>query len=232
MFNPDPPIQVEAFASRPVVVVDDVLTDPNLLRGMAAKHWDAFAVAGHNAFPGPELALPDSAVQAFMLALHAHAADSLGLRSVISAHARLSVVTRQPAQLSPLQRMCHRDRLQSSPDQIVVAGVLYLFDDVRLGGTNFFEPLLAPAAIDAHMQACSGMSTPQYEALSHAPASYMLTSNAWFAHVGTALPRQNRMIWYEGSRFHGSHIEQPSLLVADPLLGRLTLNVFAVCERF
>ncbi len=229
MFNAQAPWRVVRFGAQTCVVVDDALTDPHALRALAKRHWAAFEDQPHNAFPGPELALPDGATATWMAAMRQHTNATLGLTSVVSAHARLSVVSYPADRLSPVQRLCHRDRLQASPKQAVVAGVLYLFDDPSLGGTNFFQPR-QPDQIDAQMDRVAHMQTAEFDAVTGWTPAYLTESNGWFERVGVVPARFNRLIWYDGSQFHGSHIDEPHRLVADPGLGRLTLNVFAVCE--
>ena len=235
MFNPDARARLLQLGTRQVAVVDDALTHEDgyaALRSLACKHWEAFDHSPHNAFPGPELALPPSGAQAFGDLLLTQAAPCLGLQTptfnIRSIHARLSVLGLAPEQLRPIQRLCHRDRLQAPPDCHVLAGVLYLFDDPDLGGTNFFDPVAAHT-INAWMDRVSGMSNGEFNVETGLAPAYMTESNPWFLCQGRADARANRMIWYDGSLFHGSDVAQPNKLQPDPLTGRLTLNVFAIC---
>ena len=141
------------------------------------------------------------------------------------------MVTLQPAQLAPIQRVCHRDRLAAADDQCVGAGVLYLFRDEALGGTNFFGAREPPDAINARMRHWSTIDNAQFTQETGWPAAYMTRSNQHFERTAVAPPRFNRLIFYDGSRFHGSHIEQPARLCDEPARGRLTLNLFFVCRR-
>ena len=236
MFNPQAVAQLLRLGTRRVAVVDDALHPEQglqALRALSAKHWGAFEQSLHNSFPGPELALPPSGAQAFAPSLLTHAAPCLGLEStsfkVLSIHARLSLVSLMPEQLRPIQRVCHRDRLQAPPGSHVLAGVLYLFDEPNLGGTNFFDPTDA-SGIDAWMAGVAQMDNAQFTAETGLAPAYMTESNAHFTLQGSVDARQNRLIWYDGSQFHGSHITQPNRLQHDPQTGRLTLNVFAVCS--
>lgn len=231
MFNPHAQVGVFAFGERRCVVVDDALIDPNALRSLAQKHWQAFAPPVANAFPGPELALPESGAWAFVQAMLAFGAETLlvenDLRKVHSVYARLSVVTRQAEELDPIQRLCHRDRLDAPAGQRVLAGVLYLFDQPALGGTNFFEPVDA-ALCEERMRFAATCTHAELDSQIGPQRGYLCDSNAWFKHAATVPAQFNRLIVYDGSGFHGSAIADASLLRADPQAGRLAVNVFAV----
>jgi Family of unknown function (DUF6445) len=166
-------------------------------------------------------------LQAFADCLRLQAQFSLGLRRVVPVSGRLSMVTLQPEALSPLQRLCHRDRLFVDEREGAVAGVLYLFDAPALGGTNFFRPRLPPQDIERLMQSAAAGAG---EAAS-LPPGYLTRSNPWFEFVRAVPARWNRLIFYDGSQFHGSHIEHPGLLSADPRRGRLTINLFFTARR-
>jgi Family of unknown function (DUF6445) len=214
-----------------VTVLDGVLAEPQALVDLAVKHRAAFAMASANAFPGLELPLPQSVLDRFGDLFSQHARASIGARRVLSSSGRLSMVTLPPERLGALQRVCHRDRLGVTPDQRVGAAVLYLFHDERLGGTSFFRSRHDVAATEALMQRWSRMDIAALEAETGWPAAYLTRSNEHFDHLAHIAPRFNRLICYDGSLFHGSHIEQPALLSDDPARGRLTLNLFFVCRR-
>ena len=63
------------------------------------------------------------------------------------------------------------------------------------------------------------------------PSAYMTTSNEHFERIAIVEPRWNRLVFYDGSVFHSSHIEHPERLSSRPAQGRLTLNLFFVCRR-
>lgn len=210
----------------PCMVLDDVLLDPQALVEQAARHRDAFQPAAENAYPGLELPLPESVVQAFVDAFNLHARNALGVRRVLTAAGRLALVTRQPRELAPIQRLCHRDRLFVEPGQRAVAGVLYLFHDEALGGTNFFRVRKSQTETEALMARAAHMTQAEADAAFGVPAGYLTQSNDWFELAAVAPPRWNRLIFFDGGKFHSSHITRPELLSDDPARGRLTLNLF------
>jgi hypothetical protein len=232
VFNPRPRIsRVEVAPGASGVVLDDVLTDPQALVDLAVKHRGAFTMARENAFPGLELPLPQSVLDRFGELFSQHARAAIGARRVLSSSGRLSMVTLQPAALSPLQRVCHRDRLGTTPDQCVGAAVLYLFRDERLGGTAFFSSRHDTASTEALMQRWAGQDTATFDAETGWPPAYLTRSNQHFEQTAVVEPRFNRMICYDGNHFHGSQIEEPERLSDDPARGRLTLNLFFICSR-
>lgn len=232
MFNPQPVVSQLSLGDGAVcTVLDDVLLDPQLLVDLSVRHRDAFAMASTNAFPGLELPLPDAMLDRFSEHFSTHARRAIGARRVLSASGRLSMVTLQPAALSPLQRLCHRDRLAAAANQCVGAAVLYLFRDTRLGGTSFFRSRHDAATTNALMARWSTIDNAAVNAETGWAPAYMTASNLHFERVAQVEARFNRMVCYDGSHFHCSHIERPELLSDDPARGRLTLNLFLLCRR-
>jgi hypothetical protein len=215
----------------PCVILDDVIEDPQALIDLALRHRAAFAPAAHNAFPGPELPLPQSVVARFTECFSQHARGAVGARRVVEAHGRMSIVALPPERLSPIQRVCHRDRLAAATDECVAAAVVYLFRDELLGGTAFYAPRHPPEVVNRRMSEWAAMDGAAFERDTGWPAAYMTTSNQWFERSAVVEPRFNRMICYDGSQFHSSHIAHPQRLTDDPNQGRLTLNLFLRCKR-
>lgn len=214
----------------PCVIVDDALLDPQSVVEVASAHRDAFSPPAHNAYPGLELPLPDSVVQQFAEQFERHAAPLLQVEGVLQASGRLSIATLRAHELSPLQRVCHRDRLATGPGQRAIAAVLYLFHDERLGGTSFFRPRGTPATTEVLMRELARSDEAASQRLASQPPGYLTSSSTHFELITTVSPRWNRLIWYEGGEFHGSQIEDPDRLSADPSSGRLTLNLFFLCS--
>jgi hypothetical protein len=235
MFNPNPRIQLVPIADgNSCIVIDDFLLKPQLLIDGAVRFWDSFTMAPHNAFPGLEMRMPD----AFSVRLNdffiQHIRHLLGARRVLEHYSRLSLVTLPPHELSPYQRLCHRDHFVDDPGQCFGAAVLYLFDDPSLGGTSFYLPKLPEAEITrlyAKESEWRTISNADFTQLLGTPPAYLTTSNRYFELVCTVPAKFNRVIFYSGSIFHSAHITAPEKLRADPLQGRLTLNAFFTCRR-
>lgn len=232
MFNPRPHIERLALApGREAWVVDDVLRDPGALRERAVRERTRFAAAPFNAYPGlewtlgPEVSAPLS--DFFMLHLRQH----LGARRTLAMYSRLSLATLQPAQLRPLQRLCHRDRFGALPGQSVVACTLYLFDNPALGGTSFYAPRRPVEEINADIARWNTLADEAFTQEIGAAPAYLTASNAHFELLAKVPAAFNRAVFYDGGQFHSSHITQPELLSDDPARGRLTLNGFFLCRR-
>ena len=233
MFNPRPQIQRVPIAGLgngqdAAWVIDDVLMQPERLRHWAIEHQHRFVAAPHNAYPGLEWAMDADVsgplAEFFML----HLRILLGARRTLSMYSRLSLATLQPANLRPLQRLCHRDRFGIAPGQGVTACVIYLFERTELGGTSFYRPRRPVTEIDADIQRWNAMPDEAFTAELGAAPAYLTNSNEHFERVCSVPAAWNRAVFYDGSQFHSSHITQPELLSAHPASGRLTLNGFFI----
>ncbi|MGY6519829.1 MAG: DUF6445 family protein [Lysobacteraceae bacterium] len=227
MVNPRPRVSVrELLPGQPVVVLDDALRDPRSLVDWAVARRGAFARQGHNAFPGPELRLPEPVTAALVEVFNRHARTALGMRRTLRAHSRLSLVALPPHRLQPAQWLCHRDRLQQAPGERVAASVLYLFDDPALGGTSFFQPRWPAARIDALVADSIRLAPADFAHRHGLSPGYPVEDLPAFRRVATVEARFNRLIFYDGDVFHSGDIRQPQRLSEDPARGRLTLNGF------
>lgn len=227
LFDPSAPQRVVEIApGQPCVVVDGALRDPQAMVALACAHREAFAQSGGNAFPGPELAFPPAVVAQFESQFNARARALLGGRRTLSSTARLSLVTRAPGDLAPLQTVCHVDGGTLEPGQGIAACVLYLFHDPALGGTGFYTPR-QPADAIARMRADAATLGADAFAARHGIArGYMTASNAWYDKRLAVPARFNRLIFYSGRVPHSGDITDPVRLDPDPARGRLTINGF------
>ncbi len=232
MFNPIPQAHPVAITPRHTcLVIDDALADPQRWVDWASEHRDAFADSPHNAFPGPELPLPDPVVERIATFFAVHARGALGGRRTLRSLARLSLTTRKPEELQPRQWMCHVDNAGLEPDRCILAGVLYLFQRAELGGTAFYAPNRPIAEIAAMKQAAMSLPPAEFAATYGIAPGYMTASNAWFRRLRGIPARWNRLIFYPGTVLHSADIAHPELLDPDPRKGRLTINTFFTCTR-
>lgn len=232
VFNPRPRIEAVAITPQQTCwVVDDALLERERLVEFACAQRGAFDDAPHNAYPGPELRLPDSVVQPLERFFSQHLRERFGLRRVQRATARLSLTTRRPQALQPRQSICHVDRMDMQPGQRIVASVLYLFHSPALGGTSFYMPRRPLEEIAALLRDSATMTAAEFESRRGIAPGYMVESNDWFQRVATVPAKFNRLIVYSGTMFHSGDIRLPDLLTDDPRTGRLSLNGFFVCTR-
>jgi hypothetical protein len=232
MFNPEPQVQqVPIGALGSCFVIDDALREPQRWVDLAVAHAGDFEALPGNAYPGPELRLPDAITAALDAFFARHLRARLGARRTVRAYTRLALATLPPERLQPRQWLCHRDRLAPASDHCAIASVLYLFRDPDLGGTRFFRPRRDEAQT-ARLVHDSGVLDPaRFSARYGVTPGYLTGDNDWFETVAVVPPRFNRLIVYDGDLFHGSDIGMPAKLSADPARGRLTFNGFLTCQR-
>jgi len=231
MFNPNPRIQRLAIGPRhDCLVIDDALLEPERWVEHALEHRDAFAERAGNAYPGPELPLPEAATAQLEAFFAAHLRRRLGGRRTLRRMGRLAMTTATPESLHPRQCFCHVDHLDVPPGHMIAASVLYLFRDPALGGTGFYMPRRPPADIARLVQAAAEWPAERFHAETGIARGYMRESNAWFEKVLEVEPRWNRMIAYPGTVMHSADID-PRRLSTDPARGRLTINGFFACTR-
>jgi hypothetical protein len=232
VFNPRPHLQqVHIAPGHSAYVIDDALTEPQRWIDLAAQHRTDFARSPHNAFPGPELRLPDPLSARLGEYFSQHVRSRLGARRIERCYARLSLATLQPAQLEPRQWIAHRDRLEPEPGKLTAACVLYLFHDQALGGTAFFTPKRPMPETRLMIHESGQLDGAAFAAKYGLAPGYMTAGNAWFEKTASIAPRLNRLVFYDGGAvFHTSDIALPEKLSDDARIGRLTLNGFFVCR--
>ncbi len=232
MFNPAPRIRTVTIHGRHVChVIDDALLDPDAMVDYAARHIGGFAEAGHNAYPGLELRMPDGFSAQLDAFFTAHLRRAFDVRRTERMYSRLAITTTAPERLTPAQSICHIDRLSVEPKHRIVASVLYLFRDARLGGTGFYGPSHPPDTILPMIADASVLGRDAFRERYGIDTGYMTASNPWFQKLQSVPARYNRIIFYEGTVFHSGEIAHPDLLTADPRAGRLCLNGFFTCRR-
>lgn len=232
MFNPHPRIDTLPIAGRHAChVIDDALLDPDALVEHAVRHASDFVEAAHNAYPGPELRMPEAFSAQLDAFFSQHLRDRFEVRRTERMYSRLALTTTPAQRLRPLQSLCHIDRMGVAPGQRIVACVLYLFDDPSLGGTGFYVPKHPPETIVPLLEDAARLDAPAFEARHGLRPGYMTASNAWFEKRLSVPARFNRLLVYEGTVFHSGEILHPERLSSDPQRGRLTLNGFFTCRR-
>lgn len=227
---------VDLFDGYRCVIVDDFLENPERLRSYGLSRAGEFVESKKNNYPGPELTLPDTDVVPFERWWRHNLCHSLGfLRGGAVSRARLSIVTKKPDELNLRQRLCHKDPVWSKgrSDPVGIAGVLYLFDDSRIGGTAFFRQ-----RDDASLENAYGLYdqgrhvelAAKYNFFRERPR-YMTVSNEFFERMAAVEAVFNRAVFYDGAIFHTGDIKFPELITSDLRTGRLTANFFIDATR-
>jgi len=229
-FNPKPTLSRWPLApGAACIVADDVLADPEGLVDWACAQ--SFGPPAGFPYPGLVLPAPTELTQRVADFFAQHVRASLGARRTIELTVRLSMVTVPPAQLAPLQWLCHRDRIDDTGQLLFAASVLYLFRAPALGGTSFYRPRLPRAETDSLVADSMRLDAAAFSARYGLQPGYMGDGNDYFERIATVPAAWNRMIFYDGSLFHSALVDRPALLSADPARGRLTLNSFFTCRR-
>lgn len=228
-FNPAPRIdEVEVGPGQRCIVVDDALIDPDGLVDWVDRH--RFEPAAANAYPGQLMESVPVLEQSLDGFFTQHVRGRLGARRTLGMYARFSIATLAPKALQPGQWQCHRDRVAVAP-ALCAASVLYLFRDARLGGTSFYRPRGTPEQLDRMLDDAQVLDASEFGARYGVSPGYMTASNDHFEQTGHVPAVWNRLIFYDGGRFHSGHITHPELLSDDAHRGRLTFNGFFACQR-
>lgn len=230
-FNHRPRISlVQGHADAVCVVIDEVLHNPQALRDWACTQ----ALAPPQGYPYPGMVAPVPAALNALLEenFNLHVRRSLGARRTLDSLTRVSLVTTPPAELRPVQWLCHRDRIAANPREVLfAASVLYLFDDPALGGTSLYRPRRSPQETDRLLLDSQSLDPAAFTARYGLQAGYMTQDNDWFERTAQVPAAFNRAIFYDGSIFHSADVHEPQRLSLDPRQGRLSINGFYTCKR-
>ena len=229
--NPDPDIQVRQISEgNHCVIVDDFLREPGAIVEFAEAHAEEFKLQDIG-YPGVLYDIDRAAMNAVQRFIRKHMSRHFSfLKGDIRTTTYLSMATKQPDDLAPLQRLCHtdpRDRM----DRRNYAALVYLFGDEALGGTGFYrwkeqKRIEEATALELAKPGSSlDFLRENFDMYREAP-QYMCGSNEIAELLLDVPARFNRFVFYSGDIPHSAHIPQPDLLSADFSKGRLTLNCF------
>lgn len=225
-------IRVEKItAEHSCVVVDNFLKRPEDIVEFADKNTNAFSMP-EGSYPGLLFDVPNDSMTEISRFIRSTMSKRFSfLKGGIRTYTYLSMVTLQPEQLSNLQRLCHTDPRERL-DRRNFAGLVYLFDNEKLGGTGFYRwkerKLIEEAtALELADPDRASQFLQDHFVTYQQPACYMTESNE-IAELLCKIPaRFNRLIFYSGDLPHSAAISSPELLSDDFKSGRLTLNCFA-----
>jgi len=207
--------------AQPMLMVDDALADLELVRDIAAHH--SYRPIGPF-YPGVRAAVSEAIAMPLVSPLLPAMQAAFGLaRQPGYFECFLSLVTRHPSELAPIQRLPHFDGTES--DRIAV--LLFLSDDSD-GGTAFYR------------QQSTGFESVSAERYDHylaelekgtrahgiPPASYIGEDSPLFSRTHKVDGLPNRLIAYRGNTLHCAALGGDFAPDADPRRGRLTLNLF------
>jgi hypothetical protein len=210
---------------QPVVIIDDVLRDPAELIDFAAQETEfepAWTPAG--GYPGLRSTLPIDYASNLVRALSPMIEDvfALGDRKPGRVDCYLSMVTRLPDILTPLQRIPHIDTV----DPFRIAILHYLCDE-RFGGTAFFRHRATGFETISAARETTYLLTRDRELAAQAPpVGYIRGDAPNYEQIEAIQCKVNRVIIYRSQLLHCAAIPPGMSFSDDPARGRLTANVF------
>jgi hypothetical protein len=211
----------------PVLIVDDFLSQPDLLVEFAATD-SAFDGVSDTFYPGIRAAAPPIycfAVRAFLGEAIATAFE-LGAQSLTRELAHFSLVTRQPSNLHPLQRMPHTDGFD--PSQLAV---LHYLCGPEHGGTSFYRHRRTGYEVvdEPRRKAYQREVAAEFDVRGPPPAGYICGDDPSYVRIASVEAAYNRVVVYRSVNLHSGDIRPGFHFSDDPRRGRLTVNTFFFC---
>jgi hypothetical protein len=225
--SPDAVVQLQHIGHEqvPVLVIDNAAADLKLLRDFAVGQAQ-FQDDEYSYYPGVRANLPKEYVIAVLSALYGYLQQAYSLPAQLRLQPKdlyYSLITRQPAELSMLQRLPHFDA--TSPYYFAL--VHYLADGAH-GGTGFFTHLptgfqrILPSREASYLQSAQG-----YIAQNGQPsANYPTGSDGHYALYHQIAYKPNRLLLYPGNLLHSALVDPANDICSEPAMGRLTSNIF------
>lgn len=207
----------------PVIVVDDAMRDPGVLVRFAAEQA-CFDRVDDNLYPGVRAPLPLAYANQLTRALDPilRAQFALGEVRLAQAECFFSIVTTQPEDLQPFQRIPHIDT--TSPLHFAV---VHFLCDERFGGTGFFrQKATGFETIEPDREARWAEERDRAMACRTGPARYIADDDPDYERIALFPAKFDRLLAYRSNALHSGHIPQGMPFAADPARGRMTANLF------
>lgn len=207
--------------AQPLVQVDHVLADLPLVREIAARH--SYKPIGPF-YPGIRAAVSAAIAMPLVAPLLPALRDAFGLaREPDYFECYLSLVTKAPTELDPIQRLPHFDGTERER----LAVLLFLSDDSE-GGTAFYRQRATGFESVDDTRYDRYLAELQESTREHGipDASYIGADSPIFAQTHRVAGTPNRMIAYRGNTLHCAALSGNFVPDPDPRRGRLTLNLF------
>ena len=207
--------------AQPMLVVEDALADLPMVRSIAARH--SYQPIGPF-YPGVRAAVSANIAMPLVQPLLPALRETFALgREPDYFECYLSLVTKAPGDLDPIQRVPHFDGVE--PERIAV--LLYLSDD-EAGGTAFYrQNATGFESVDAGRYDTYRAELAAATARHGLPGTgYIGEDSPLFTRTLRVEGRAGRMIAYRGNTLHCAAMPAGFVPDADPAHGRLTLNLF------
>jgi hypothetical protein len=208
----------------PVLIVDNFLSNPEILVDYAALHC-RFEGVSDTFYPGSRAPIPPIycfALRAFL----GEAIDKIfGLAAgrVTGELAHFSLVTTPPENLSGPQRMPHFDN--TNPKQLAV---LHYLCAPEQGGTSFYRHRRTRFEFidDARIRTYNTAVAEDLAAVGPLPRRYICGDDPMFERIGAFAAAFNRVLIYRSIGLHSADIRPGFHFDDNPRTGRLTANTF------
>jgi hypothetical protein len=224
--SPSVDVQVLGREGEPVVVVDDLLADPDAFVDLVADTCRFTPQQGPaNYYPGVRAHAPDGYLQAVTRALAPlvmRTFPELAGRPVRGSDC-MSLVTLTPEALNLAQRVPHTD----TPNATQIAILHYLCEPSH-GGTGFFRHRATGFETITPERQQTYFETLHAELQAAPPQGYVKGCTPLFDQIGAVEARFNRAIFYRSRLLHSGKIGETFDFSPDPRRGRLTGNVFLI----
>ena len=230
MTQPTAEIRVETIghSNETVIIIDNFLSNTDHIIDYASSA-NFQKPANKNGYPGIQSPIPryygEEVVQRCDPIIRKYFMQKTAKLDHVSCN--LSLVTLQPHELRPMQKIPHIDT--SSANRIAI--LHYLCHD-RFGGTAFFE------------QKSTGLTTvdqsnfPIYAAAKKQDLANITSSHGYpdqhmpdYERIANFDARFNRILIYRSLSLHSGIIDNPEQLSTDASSGRLTGNIFLDYEE-
>ena len=214
----------------PVLVIDDVLTQPRSMTAFASREVEftpAWTTDG--GYPGIRAQAPLSYVNNLAAMAAPVVVDNFQLQRVSLQHAScwLSLVTLRPDKLALLHRIPHIDTVNP-----LRFALLHYFCGSDQGGTAFYcHRNTGLSTIDAGQEHRYLTSRDEELSSDPPPPRYIDGDTSAFEQTGRVQARFNRLVIYRSCHLHSGVIPRSMNFSSDPAEGRLTANVFLNFQR-
>lgn len=206
---------------QPLIEVDDALVDADLVIDIAARH----RFARHGEFyPGIRAPVSEAISMPLVEPLLPRIVEEFALaRPPRYRECYLSLVTKAPSSLAPIQRLPHFDGVEQ--DRIAV--LLYL-DRAERGGTRFYrQRTTAFESVDAtRFETYRSKLEDGIDKVGLPAANYISGDTELFEKINRIDGRFNSIAIYRGNTLHCADLPGDFTPDPDPRTGRLTLNLF------
>jgi hypothetical protein len=228
VLNPSAQVRVvrQGRERQPVIVIDEMLADPDHWRILAAQA-EYGRIGAH--YPGLRAIFPEPASEAMRAELDPLLAKTFELDPVPPVfECYFSIVTTSPEALAPIQRLPHVDGLER--DRIAI--LIYLSGG-EMGGTAFYRQRATGfESLDADRFASFKAALEAGVAEHGLPApGYISGDTPLYERIATHEALPNRALIYRSRALHCGEIAPGAPLPADPARGRLTINGFLFDPR-